>query len=376
MNSTRSSGSGVRGHSPRYTLKKDRTTVVAVKKRCPKRSQVWLMDKKGKIGCLRTTCKTKSCRVCGPKRALFFAMLVEFGMRFSTDHAFYFITLTYKASVNLQRDASAVRDDWRAWLEWWNARYPEGMWVRALELTKRKQPHLHLIASFGPGIKPRARCEQRARYNRRWRAKVCDCLEHRLSVVWNGIVPDSYVVDAREALTEDASYLAKYVGKANQISSDMVELGFKRTWSRSRSWPVERFHLVATMEKSWRKISIGYPGDWKEMAHSGMSTGEWIRWTDEHPFESSGTDLNWAMEVEHEKKRAVSEAKRIRKEILSFDYQAKNNRNEIGAGRAGSRGSVVSDAGRQQVAVRPGRAARDRGRGSADKSAGGVWVLR
>lgn len=216
---------------------------------------------------------------------------------------------------------------------WLNSQYPKVMWVRALELTQRGQPHHHLIVSFGPSDRLRARCEKRARYDRRWRGKRCDCLEHVLSVQWNRIVPDSYVVDCREANPDDAGYLAKYVGKANQISAALVELGFTRTWSRSRSWPVERFQLVPTMEDAWKKISATYPSWWKEMAHNGMSTRAWIDWTDVHGFLSVGTDLNWEMDRERDVKRRVSVLLSLKKEMEAFDYKAQDNRYKVGAGR-------------------------------------------
>lgn len=303
-------------------------------------------------------------------------MLVEYGMRFSTSDHFYFITLTWRQGKGLQRTAPSVREDWRVLLLWLNSNYPQTKWVRALELTVQKQPHLHLILSFGPGNKLRARCERKAKYDARWRRKICDCLEHRLSGVWNSIVPDSYVVDVRDAEKDDAGYLAKYVGKANQITADLVELGFTRTWSRSRSWPVERFQLVPTVEKSWKKISASYPGDWKELKHNTMTSSQWAAWTEENPFPSIGTDLNWEMEVERENQRLVSTMKGLRKEILGFDNQKANNNNEVGPSGVGSRDGVLASA-RGNVSVGGDRgAARHRSRGSTYERVNGLRVFR
>lgn len=287
-------------------------------------------------------------------------MLVEYGMRFSTHHSFYFITLTYRQGKNLQRTATSVRADWREWLLWWNLHYPKGMWVRALELTQKKQPHLHLVVSFGPGMTPRARCERKAKYDARWRGKICDCLEHALSRVWNGIVPDSYVVDCRDAVKGDASYLAKYIAKANQITADLVELGFTRTWSRSRSWPVERFQLLPTVEKSWKKMSHVYPGEWKEMSRNRLTTEDWITWTKENPFLSIGTDLNWEMEKEHEKDRVISRGEKIRKELVAIDSQAKVHSFETGPSWRRPRSGLDANPRWQHAVVGPGRAARNR----------------
>lgn len=319
-------------------------------RQCPKRGQIWLLDGDGRIGCYPTTCKTKKCRVCGPKRKAFFEMLVEYGMRFSTLNRFYFITLTYRAGKNRQRTAPSVREDWRSFLLWLNEMYPRNMWVRAMELTKKGQPHLHLVLSFGLGINPWARCERKAKYDWAWRNKSCDCLEHLLSGVWNGIVPDSYVVDVREARKEDAGYLAKYVGKANQITDALVDLGFTRTWSRSRSWPVERFQLLATVEKSWKKMSLTYPADWKEMAHNRLSTAQWRVWSDKNPFMSVGTDLNWEMEVENEKKRVLRECESVVRRLIEGDHKTEVNRDKAVPGGGGSRGSVGSNTRWRKVA--------------------------
>ena len=157
-------------------------------------------------------------------------------------------------------------------------------------------------------------------------------------------------MDCREARTEDAGYLAKYIAKSNQITAALLELGFTRTWSRSRSWPVERFRLLATVEKSWKKISPHYPGDWKEMKTNRMTTKEWIEWTEENPFLSVGTDLNWEMENENNQRKREATATAVYNRIRGFNaYQAKDDSDEIGASGGGPRGRVVSGPGWRKV---------------------------
>lgn len=164
------------------------------------------------------------------------------------------------------------------------------------------------------------------------------------------------MVDVREASKEDAGYLAKYIGKANQITAALLDLGFTRTWSRSRSWPVDRFKLVPTAEQTWKKVSAHFPGDWKELAHNQMTTKEWIEWTAENPWDSVGTDLNFEMEEENHLKRVRNLFKKQYKELQDFDYQATNNRNEAGAVGPGPRDGVVAYARRGEA---PGRVRRD-----------------
>ncbi|HIB65851.1 MAG TPA: hypothetical protein EYO33_12265 [Phycisphaerales bacterium] len=202
-------------------------------------------------------------------------MMVEYRLKSSTRARFYFITLTYKAGKNLQRDASFVAQSWRRLLWWLKSEYPPVQWIRVVELTKQMQPHLHVILSFGLGNDRQARCEQKARYDARWLAKKCSCLEHAFSAAWRKITGDSYVVDVRAVQDGDATYLSKYVAKSFLHDSAFRDLGFHRAWSRSRSWNIQRLQLKTTAERGWKRVEFT-PG--KSVAVGAIRYGSWEYW--------------------------------------------------------------------------------------------------
>lgn len=177
--------------------------------------------------------------------------------------------------------------------------YPPATWIRVIELTRAMQPHMHVILSFGPGCSPRARCEQRARYDEKWLRKECECLEHTFSKSWYRITGDSYVVDVREVVGSDSSYLSKYVAKSYLHSDAFEALGFTRRWSRSRTWRVERLRLKTTAAGEWSKVQFTYG---QGVVHGLLRYGEWkewVRWGEvSHLRARVGTEL--ARELQNE----------------------------------------------------------------------------
>lgn len=247
-------------------------------------------------------------------------MMVEYGIRSSIQESFYFITVTYKAGTpDSQRDAQSVRRDWRDLCLWLRPLYPNLKWIKVVELTRRNQPHLHVVLSFGPGTNPEAACEKKARYDDAWRRKLCECVEHAWSRAWWRITGDSFVIDCRPVVsgTSDAAYLGKYLAKSYLHKDGLAALGFQRTWSRSRSWGVDRLRFRETEEKEWRKTEFTYG---MVSADPQRTARYWIKRTEEsNPFERLGTDLNWEMEKERDVKAGQSRALGV-KELVNASH--------------------------------------------------------
>ena len=86
------------------------------------------------------------------------------------------------------------------------------------------------------------------------------------------------------------------------------------------------------------------------MKTNRMTTKEWIEWTEENPFLSVGTDLNWEMENENNQRKREATATAVYNRIRGFNaYQAKDDSDEIGASGGGPRGRVVSGPGWRKV---------------------------
>lgn len=317
---------------------------------CPRKGIAWLTDLDGERVAIETTCKLKKCPVCQVKLTSLFTMMVEYRLRFSTQDPFYFTTLTYRAGKNLQRDAESVRDTWRALLLRWRSRYPKLTWIRVVELTKRGQPHLHIIMSCGPGNR-QARCERRAKYDASWLAKDCACLEHVFSKEWREITGDSYVVDVVEVADSGrgASYLAKYVAKAFGEGEVFRLLGFHRSWSRSRSWRVERFQLETTVKDGWSKVEFGGPRD-NVWPADGSIRNHLKRGEMSSLRRRVGTDLARALAHEVEDRAWVSGVKRRLKQLNESSQKHDRIIDERRRGRLRVR--VGADSGRRPVARR------------------------
>lgn len=281
--------------------------------KCERRGHVWLTHVNGETIVMETSCHTRRCRNCAPKLRSLFVMLVKYGIRISIPQHFYFITVTLKAGKGLEKDAAYVATKWPLLLRFLKKSYgPNLMWVRVIELTQRKQPHLHLILTFGPGINPRAYCQKEPRYNDEWLSRTdCDCLEHRIGFAWLSITGDSYVIDARPILPGDEEYIAKYVAKSFRILDEMGELGFHRSWSRSRNWPVDRLQLLATKEEQWANVEFAYWMAAKPRPQEA-SLREWLDRSETHVLkERVGTELSLAFAEEAQKKRLTARVKKL-----------------------------------------------------------------
>ena len=209
---------------------------------------------------MATVCKTWLCRACREKVKALVLARIEKGIL--TAGRCYLISLTFvNRRGHDQRNAASVAVAWRRLLR--RLRNPNLMWFRVIELTKRNQPHLHLIVG---GIGNRtANCEKHPHpYDADWRS-ACKfsplCVEHEWSRAWFEATADSYVVDARPVLgaAGAAHYLGKYLTKAMGSRETLVALGFSRRWSRSQNWPTGDVYLRGT-ELGWDHTEWSWKG--------------------------------------------------------------------------------------------------------------------
>jgi hypothetical protein len=274
---------------------------------CPREGIAWLVanDKYNTITALRTTCKTKGCPICRHKVKSKFTMLVEYGCLTLGDS--YFTTLTLIAGSDLQKNAAYVRQVWREMLEWLRRSFQTVQFVKVVELTRKYQPHLHLILHLGP-TSLTAACELNHPFNDRWRNKQCDCLEHRLSAAWSRITRDSYVVNISKIVnpSRTAGYIGKYMAKTIHHRRQLAALGFKRAWSRSRGWPFDQIRLAQTEQGGWAKKYFTGPNEVPE-GFIGHGTSQWwVDTTEARGIPKLGTNLAMALQD-----RRVDKAARI-----------------------------------------------------------------
>lgn len=177
-----------------------------------------------------------------------------------------------------------------------------------------------------------ARCEPKARYDDKWLRKACECLEHTFSEAWQRITGDSYVVDVREVTGSDASYLAKYVAKSFYYAGVFRDLGFHRSWSRSRSWGVERLRLERSVEDRWVKVEFT---SGQEVAHGLIGYSSWEEWIRKgeksHLRARVGTELARELQEKREDEAAKTEILRMMEVLRDSDTKY----NVIGNGGSG-----------------------------------------
>lgn len=236
---------------------------------CPRKGKVWLT----KIGTgtlvIPTTCKTWGCLACRERLMALFKMRVTHGCSVLGDCAF--ITLTFVLrGAETQEDAESVSKAWREfWRRWMSQGHERLQWLRVVELTKKGQPHLHLIA--GP-VSGKIRCYGNERLDAQWFDRVgragCLCLSHRMSRVWESITGAWHVHTAPvTGAAGAAGYLGKYLSKGAYVRQGLEALGFKRRWSSSRGWPGNgRLRLKQTMEGGWDYVDM-FPGAGRGRQH-------------------------------------------------------------------------------------------------------------
>lgn len=223
---------------------------------CPRSGYAILTKKEGKRLLIKTRCKTQRCVVCGPAVRAAIALKAEVG---SWIHgASYFITLTLRTGTDSIRDAGYVQRVFRAFQSKLLRDHQIKMkYMKVVELTKKGQPHLHLVAAGMPSGRV-TRCRGH-KNERAWVEGGCfqagpDCLLHIVSKAWLAVTGDSWVCDVSPTRSGPAAgrYISKYVGKWDQ--GKMLKLGFKRKWSATQGFtPDLHLRLRGTVEKKWIK---------------------------------------------------------------------------------------------------------------------------
>lgn len=130
-----------------------------------------------------------------------------------------------------------------------------------VELTKKGQPHLHIVALRLEGSK--------------------GVLEREAREAWYEATGDSYIVDVRPITSKYGIgfYLGKYLEKGFAHREEMVDLGFLRRWSASGGWPragkltltTETGEVLSAVEaqgyKSSKQIAnLGLESEYEEFA--------------------------------------------------------------------------------------------------------------
>jgi hypothetical protein len=202
---------------------------------CERRGEIWLTNVDGETLGVRTHCKTWSCLACAPAVMSSVLMRIEYGCLIA-EHSF-FITLTYRNTRPEDiRDAQCVRRDLRVF--WSKIRKELGKveWFQIVELTKKGQPHMHMVWSLQETME----------------ISTLKCLVKR---IWREVTRDSFIVDVQLVMgaAGAAGYLAKYLLKGVMHREELEALGFKRRWTRSRGWPSpEPLQLWGTEKERWK----------------------------------------------------------------------------------------------------------------------------
>jgi len=222
---------------------------------CPKKGWIWLITETNRVCVMPTTCKTWGCGVCSAKLENLFKMRVEAGISALRTCAFTTFTLKWDGSV---LTAEYVRDAWKEFSRRWKRVGEPFKWLKVVELTKKRQPHLHLV--MGP-VEGLLRCYGPRRKLGIWfrNDRSCRCLSHRLSRVWESVTGGSWVVFLVEvgSARGAGSYLAKYMAKGHNQRALLWAAGFDRRWSTSRGWPGGgRIRLRQTVERGWKYIEM------------------------------------------------------------------------------------------------------------------------
>lgn len=225
---------------------------------CPREGEIWLSTKAGRMVRMRTTCKTWRCRGCRDRLLSLFRLRVQNGVSALGPCAL--ITTTYRLEASGPRPVQSVVRDWKDYSRRFLA--SEGLkWLKVTELTRKGQPHHHLVA--GP-IEGQVRCYGRDFNFRRYRERFdsCACLSHRAARAWQITTGDSWMVHAMPVVSAGgaASYLGKYMTKT------FLTPYTTRRYSTSRGWPGSgHLELKQTGNGGWAKQTFQYGRTGREM---------------------------------------------------------------------------------------------------------------
>lgn len=188
---------------------------------------------------LKVACKRWTCEICKGVNLWRFKKMVSNGC--SILGASVFITLTYrKRPREAVRTVAYVNATWRRFLARWKYHNPEvekTEWVRVTELTKRGQPHIHVILSWP--------CNTIS-------MEIAKRIENEIRPIWRLVTRDSFVVHVVPVTSAPGAgaYLAKYLAKNMEDRDKLLWLGFKKRYSRSGGWPKLEYHLKGVLDKT------------------------------------------------------------------------------------------------------------------------------
>lgn len=197
---------------------------------CPRGGYVWLTQNETRY-VVKVNCKTWSCVHCRNRNHESLRMRMAVGLSILGPSWFITVTLRY-AGADTLKDASFVGRAWQRLIYRLNKNpgYEKMAWFKITELTKEKQPHLHLLVGGLPGGKTKK-------------------IMHREWVrAWRKATGDSFIVDVRpiRSYLGIAHYLDGYVTKNIHKREDLERIGFKRRWSCSNNWPRGEVRLLGS----------------------------------------------------------------------------------------------------------------------------------
>lgn len=233
----------------------DKNPGAAISKVCPRQGYVMMKPRNHNRVVVPVQCKTWRCKGCRDRVKRRVLDKLVYGL--STEPHTYFITVTYQTEGEERMTAASVTDDWHSFLSRVKRRATSQnlMWFKVVEMTKRRQPHLHLaVGGIGERV---ARCVglKWRRWTEAWVAKKCpvDCLQHEWAKIWKEVTGDSYILDARPVWSAEkgSAYLGKYLTKAMAYWDVLEGQGFKRRWARSNNWPRGEMRLKGSVDDIW-----------------------------------------------------------------------------------------------------------------------------
>lgn len=210
---------------------------------CPRGGYIRMTTKSGLVVTTETHCKTWSCISCRESTKRKVINRIRKGISILGEC--YFITLTLRLGEGeTLKDAAFVQQAWRALLKRLSYRHPQLFqtmaWLKVTELTKKGQPHLHLIVGgFGRETDKK---------------ELTECFRD----AWLRVTGDSYIVWVVKVTGEKgaAYYLCKYLTKGVMNREDMEARGFKRRWSSSANWPKGETQLLGTKMNAWETVEF------------------------------------------------------------------------------------------------------------------------
>lgn len=160
----------------------------------------------------------------------------------------FFITATLKLGGQGIVDVASVQKVWRQWLsnlKYQHPKYKATEWFKVVELTKKGQPHIHLLMRMPKGNFTGA-CTNR---------QCGDCVQCEMRVVWrkvtrrNTSTEESYILDVEDVRYIDrmATYITKYVTKT------FFEVEGRR-YATSRNWCESSELRLKGSESGWRSV--------------------------------------------------------------------------------------------------------------------------